>query len=102
MGCFLFVDTLIYSLCIIMYYVYVLQNQNDKSFYIGYTNNLKRRIMEHQNSKGGRTTSLKKNWQLIYFEGYLNKDDAIGREKFLKGGSGKKYLYKQLAHFLNN
>lgn len=83
-----------------MYYIYVLENQNDKSFYIGYTSNLKRRLLEHQNGQGGRTTSLKKNWKLIYFEGYVNKDDATGREKFLKGGSGRKYLYKQLAHYL--
>lgn len=84
-----------------MYYVYVLQNQSDKSFYIGYTNNLKRRLFEHQNGKGGRTTSLKKNWKLIYFEGYLNKQDAIGRELFLKSGSGRKYLKKQLSHYLS-
>lgn len=83
-----------------MYYVYVLENQNDKSFYIGYTANLKRRILEHQNGKGGRTTRIKKSWKLIYFEGYLNKQDALGRELFLKSGSGRKYLYKQLANYL--
>lgn len=82
-----------------MYYVYVLENQNDKSLYIGYTTDLKRRIIEHKEGRGGRTTKLKKNWKLIYFEGYLNKQDALGREKFLKGGSGRKYLYKQMAHY---
>lgn len=83
------------------YYVYVLQNQDDQSFYIGFTADLKRRLQDHNEKRGGRTTRQKSNWQLIYFEGYLNKDDAIGREKFLKGGSGRKYLYKQLTHFLN-
>ena len=84
-----------------VYYVYVLENQDDRSFYIGFTDNLKRRIFEHQNQKGGRTTKLKKNWKLIYFEGYLIKQDAIGREKFLKSGSGRKYIKKQLFHYLN-
>jgi len=84
-----------------MFFVYVLENQNDKSFYIGYTTDLKRRISEHKEGKGGRTTKLKKNWELIYFEGYLNQKDALGREKFLKGGSGRKYLYKQMANYLN-
>ena len=37
---------------------------------------------------------------LIYFEGYLVKEDALGREKFLKSGSGYKYLHKQLKHYL--
>jgi putative endonuclease len=85
-----------------IYYVYVLENQNDKSFYIGFTNNLKRRLFEHQNQKGGRTTKLKDNWKLIYFEGYLTEKDAVGREKFLKSGSGRKYLKKQLTHYLNS
>ena len=83
-----------------MYYVYVLENQNDKSLYIGYTENIEKRVSDHQDGKGGRTTKLKQNWQLIYQEGYLNKYDALGREKFLKGGSGRKYLHKQLAHYL--
>ena len=60
------------------------------------------RIKEHQEGKGGRTTSLKKYWKLIYYEGYLMKDDAIGREKFLKSGSGRIYLKKQLRNYLNN
>jgi len=82
-----------------VYYVYVLENQNDKSLYIGMTTNLKQRLKEHSSGYGCRTTSLKKNWKLIYAEFYLNKKDAIGREKFLKGGSGRKYLKKQLRHY---
>jgi len=84
-----------------MYYVYVLENQNDKSFYIGMTSDLKRRLQEHNEGRGGRTKKLKKDWRLIYFEGYLIKQDAIGREKFLKGGSGRKYLKKQLRHYIS-
>ncbi|MDD3687262.1 MAG: GIY-YIG nuclease family protein [Bacteroidales bacterium] len=84
-----------------MYFVYLLENKNDKSWYIGYTNNLKRRITDHQSGNGCRTTSIKTNWKLIYFETYLNKLDALGREKFLKGGSGRKYLKKQLRHYFS-
>ena len=83
-----------------MYYIYVLECQEDKSFYIGYTENLKQRWKDHLSGKGCRTTSLKKNWKLIYLEGYLVKKDALGREKFLKGGSGRKYLNKQLKNYL--
>ena len=83
-----------------MHYVYLLENQNDKGWYIGMTTDLRRRLKEHQSGKGGRTTKLKKNWRLIYFEGYLNQKDATGREKFLKSGSGRKYLKKQLRNYL--
>ena len=83
-----------------MYFVYLLENQNDKSWYIGFTKDLKRRLAEHQSGHGGKTTKAKHNWMLIYFECYLNQRDAIGRERFFKGGSGRKYLKKQLAHYL--
>jgi putative endonuclease len=77
----------------------VLQDKLDKSLYVGFSSNLKQRIADHLSSKGGYTRH-KNNWQLIYFEGYLNKKDALSREKFLKSGSGRRYLNKQLNNFL--
>ena len=77
-----------------------MENQNDKTWYTGYTSDLRKRIKEHQNGYGCRTTSLKPFWKLIYYEAYIDKLDAIGREKFLKSGSGKKYLKKHLKHYL--
>ncbi len=79
-----------------MYYVYVLQSAEQR-LYIGYSNNLKRRIAEHNQHKV--QTTKNSHYQLIYYEAYQNKADAVGREKFLKGGSGRKYLTKQLAHY---
>jgi len=63
---------------------------------------LKRRIQEHNTKQGGRTTRIKAGkWKLIYAEAYIDMQDAIGREKFLKGGSGHNYLKKQLVHYLS-
>ena len=84
-----------------MFYLYLLENKSDKSWYIGSTSNLKRRIKDHQSGSGSRTTRLKRDWRLIYFEGYLNKLDALGREKFLKSGSGRNYLKRQLQNHLS-
>ncbi len=84
-----------------MYSVYLLENQSDKSWYIGFTSDLKRRVKEHNSKQGGRTTRIKKGkWKLVYAEAYTNKEDAIGREKFLKSGSGYRYLKKQLRNYL--
>ncbi|MFA5934482.1 MAG: GIY-YIG nuclease family protein [Candidatus Paceibacterota bacterium] len=83
-----------------MYYVYIIESNLDKSLYIGYFSNLKQRIKDHLNENGGKTTKVKKDWKLIYYESYLNKMDAIGREKFLKSGSGRKYINKQLKYYL--
>jgi len=82
------------------YFVYLLENNFDKSWYIGFTTDLKQRVDDHNNGKGGRTTRMKQSWRLIYFEGYKIKKDATGREKFLKSGSGRRYLKKQLANYL--
>jgi putative endonuclease len=83
-----------------MYYVYVLKNVNDGSWYIGYSANLKQRVERHNNGDGARTTARKKDWRLIYYEAYLNELDAKGRERFLKSGSGRTFLKKQLTNFL--
>ncbi|OGI63994.1 hypothetical protein A2733_01020 [Candidatus Nomurabacteria bacterium RIFCSPHIGHO2_01_FULL_40_20] len=83
-----------------MYWVYLLEDQNDKSWYIGYTSDLKKRLAEHINKQGGKTTSKKDALKLIYYEGYLNQTDAKGGERFLKSGAGRKYVKKQLANYL--
>lgn len=83
-----------------MYYTYLLEDQKDKSWYIGYTSDLKRRFSEHLNKKGGQTTSKKNDLKLVYYEAYLNMQDAKGRERFLKSGAGRKYIKKQLANYL--
>lgn len=83
-----------------MYYVYLLESNKNKNWYIGYTGDLKKRLQNHLSGNGGQTTSRKKDWKLIYYEAYLNKEDAIGREKFLKSGSGYKFLKKQLKNYL--
>ncbi len=81
------------------YYVYLLESL-DNSWYIGYGTDLKKRIKDHNNGKGGKTTKQKSEWKLIYFEGYRSERDALGRERFLKSGSGRRFLKKQLKWYL--
>ncbi len=84
-----------------MFYVYILLSLKDLKFYTGYTTNLKNRLKYH--SEGlVESTKNRRPLKLIYYEMYLNKDDATGRELFLKSGSGKKYINKQLKHYLKN
>ncbi|PIQ35599.1 MAG: endonuclease [Candidatus Yonathbacteria bacterium CG10_big_fil_rev_8_21_14_0_10_43_136] len=73
-----------------MYKVYVLEDQISGMLYVGFTADLERRILEHKNGLGGKTTKGAYNWMLIYVESYVSKNDALGREKFLKGGSCRK------------
>lgn len=81
-----------------MFYTYVLLDKY-RHFYIGQTDNLKRRIFEHKNAKVYSTKS-KLPVDLIYYESCLNKYDSIKREMYLKSGPGKRYLKKRLFNNL--
>ncbi|MBL7130633.1 MAG: GIY-YIG nuclease family protein [Candidatus Omnitrophica bacterium] len=66
-----------------MFYVYLLKSNKDNELYIGFTNNLKRRVKEHNNGLVSSTKS-RKPLELIYFEAYKSEKDARLREKNLK------------------
>ena len=66
-----------------MYYVYILKSIKDKKLYIGYTNNLSRRIREH-NSKLNQSTKSRTPFKLVYCEAYQSHQDAKKREYNLK------------------
>lgn len=80
-----------------MYYTYVLQSSVDNHLYIGYTNDLKRRIVEH-NSGAVDATKYRRPLQLVYYEACLVQRDAIKREKALKTGFGRAYLKNRLSN----
>jgi putative endonuclease len=82
----------------LMFYVYILQSLKDKSLYIGYTSDLRKRLPTH-NKRQVVSTKDKAPWKLIYYEAYLEKKDATGREKFLKSGAGWRFIKKQLKHY---
>ncbi len=81
-----------------MFYVYVLRSQKDQKLYTGYTNDLKRRISEH-NSGENFSTSPRTPFALIYYEAYINRNDAKNREKFLKTGWGRNKKKKVLKNY---
>lgn len=80
-----------------MFYVYVIQNESSYEIYIGYTTDLKSRLVDHN---AGETKSTKRRagkWMFVYAEAYRTKSDAIARERRLKKhGSGKRELLKRL------
>ncbi len=66
------------------YHVYMLISLGKKPVtYVGYTNNLKKRITLHNKSKGAKFTRGRK-WKLIYKEKHSSKKEAISREYYIK------------------
>ena len=83
-----------------IYYVYMLKSKGIRSVtYVGYTNNLKKRINLHNSGKGAKFTRGRK-WVLIYKEKLKSKKEAISREYYIKNNQSlrndikKKYLWK--------
>ena len=82
-----------------MFYVYVLRSEIDSGFYTGYTSNLRTRLRQHLEGNSF-ATSHRGPWKLIYYEAYLEQADALGREKYLKSGAGRRFLQSQLKNYL--
>lgn len=81
------------------YFLYILKSQKDDKLYVGYTGNLNRRFKEHNDGRVN-VTKHRRPFKLIYFEGYLNQQDATAREKFFKTGWGRTHLKKVLENYL--
>ncbi|PIR72534.1 MAG: excinuclease ABC subunit C [Candidatus Nealsonbacteria bacterium CG10_big_fil_rev_8_21_14_0_10_36_24] len=82
----------------VFFYVYVLESLKDGNKYIGYTNNLKKRLEEHK--KGlSFSTKFRLPFKLIYFEGCLNQEDAKRRENYLKTTQGRRFLGLRLLEY---
>lgn len=73
-----------------MYFVYILTNLKGE-FYKGITDNLDRRVNEHNKNKNIGTRE-KGPWKLIYFEELCNRKEARLREKYFKSGQGREFI----------
>lgn len=78
-----------------MFYIYILKSELDGKLYTGFTGNLKKRISEHNNGRV-ESTKNRRPLELIYYEAYREKENALKREKFLKTTKGKRQLKKQI------
>jgi len=81
------------------YFVYVLKSSKDNKYYTGSTNNLDRRIEEHNSGKVTSTRN-RKPFVLVYYEACLNEHDARVREQYLKTAWGKRYIKNRLKNYL--
>jgi len=80
-----------------MFYVYIIEDLKENCLYKGYTNNLKRRLKEH--NQGLNFSTKNKKWRCIYYEACLNEKDAKRREKYLKTTQGNRLLKRRLKEY---
>ncbi len=81
------------------YYVYIMTNKEDDVLYTGVTNDLKRRVYEHKNKLAEGFTKKYNVIKLVYYEVFEDIENAILREKQIKGGPRRKKV--QLVNSMN-
>lgn len=78
-----------------MYYTYVLKSTVDNKLYVGFTDDLKKRLLKHNNGLS-LATKNRRPLELIYYEACLEKEKAIKREKYFKTGFGRRFLKSRI------
>ena len=74
-----------------MFTVYILFSSSIDKYYVGYTNDLERRLTEH-NRKKGKYSDGGIPWRLVHQEDYESKSEAMNREKFIKSQKSRQYI----------
>ncbi len=87
-----------FLIIITMFFVYVIYSDTIGRKYIGQTEDLERRINEHNNGLLGVYTKNKGPWRLVYFEQYQTRSEAMKREKELKTGKGRDFLKTTIGY----
>ena len=82
-----------------MYYIYILKSEKDNQLYVGFTTDLKARIMRH-NAGEVKSTHYRRPLKLLMYEAFKNKLDALARERYLKSGYGKEQIQSMLKNEL--
>ncbi|MEK7479337.1 MAG: GIY-YIG nuclease family protein [Patescibacteria group bacterium] len=78
-----------------MHTVYILQSEKNKSYYTGYTTQLKERLRQH-NHHEAKYTSKNTPYTLVWFCAFKNKQKALEFEHYLKSSSGFAFRNKRL------
>ncbi|WP_337866179.1 GIY-YIG nuclease family protein [Ignavibacterium sp.] len=79
------------------YFVYILYSENYKKTYVGFTNNLERRLKEH-NAGRSKYTKRYSPWRLVYSEEFQNEIEARLKEKYFKSAAGRRKIKKLLLN----
>ena len=80
-----------------MYTVYVLYSEKFNKIYVGFTSDLENRLLSHNVLAKKGWTIRYRPWELIHAENFESKKQAMAREKQLKGGQGRKFIWEQIV-----
>lgn len=84
-----------------MLYVYILQSRKDGSFYTGSSENILKRLQQH-NGGSVQSTKSKRPYKILWYCGFMHKNTALRFEQYLKTGSGTAFFKKRLVKKIND
>jgi predicted GIY-YIG superfamily endonuclease len=79
------------------FYVYIICSKKNNQIYIGVTQNLAKRLFDHNNNLSGYT-KYKGPWELIWYSVFFNREKAEEFEKYLKSHSGRAFINKRIIN----
>ena len=79
-----------------MYLLYILYSKSLERYYVGFTNDIERRIKEHNRVKG-KYTDVGIPWVIVYSEHFSTKKEAMDREKYIKSKKSKRYIIELIS-----
>lgn len=79
-----------------MYFTYVLKSLKERKYYTGHTDNLEKRLHEHNSGKNYYTRRFAP-WEIIYQEEQVDLLNSVKREKYFKSAAGRRWLKKQVG-----
>ena len=79
-----------------MFTLYILYSSRLDKYYLGYTNDMSRRISEHNRIKG-KFTDAGIPWEVVYTETFSTREEAAERESFIKGRKSRKYIKELIS-----
>ena len=85
-----------------MYFVYILYSISTTKTYVGYTNNVERRLQEHNVTESAGFTLRYRPWTLIRTEQFESKQLAMAREKYFKTGKGREDIKSFIIQYLGS
>src|SRR5690554_4555706 len=80
-----------------MYSVYVLYSNTYNKTYVGFTSDLSNRLIAHNHPKNKGWTKRYRPWEILFFEKFSTKHEAMIREKQLKTQKGRAYIKQQIS-----
>lgn len=83
-----------------MFYFYILRSTKNKKLYLGYTEDLKARFKSHNDGKNKATKPFAP-FELIFYSGFKNQEDALKCESYFKTTAGWKRIHKMLKNTLD-